>query len=682
MIYLVTASNELVNNDVYVIITVELSLSILDQWNTVQFDTETTGTDAHIDRILTMQFGNHDKSIQIVVDCTTVNPLRYKRILETKFLIGQNLKFDLQFCYTIGIIPKRLYDIMIAEQLRYLGYPSGSITYNLQDIAERYLGIYIDKTIRGQINYLGLKTEVIKYGAGDVTHLHDIMEAQLIKIKEQGLMQALILECDFVRVIAYLEWCGIHLDQDKWKAKMRKDRQNLYNASKALNDFVVNTPSLSKYVTRDLQGDLFNGFNTEPIVSINWASSKQVVEVTKILGFDVKVKDKKTGEDKESVLEKHLKTQKGINDEFLNLYFKYQEYFKVTTSFGQGHLNAINPITGRIHTVYKQLGAASGRMSCGSQQPNTSLAKLKGLRPKDCCYPNIQQLPHDAETRACFTATQGHKVIDCDWSAAEARLAGDIYQDKAIIDMFLKGLDSHSVYAKAFFPDELKDVAVEDVKRQRPDLRQLAKGPEFALNFGGGFPAIMSSIGCTKEEAMQIVSNYEKTFVGTAQFAKRGSELVRQNGYVLMNQITGHKMYWYDHAKWKAKQDSFTPAFWEDYRENHKGTNDYVCQDVSQHFKAAGKWDRMARNAPTQGTCAVMLKKSQITLFDWVIDNGYFGIILLCALIHDECYWETPEEMASWFARKIEKVMLDTAAIYCKSLPIPAEAEVGDCWIH
>ena len=136
-------------------------------------------------------------------------------------------------------------------------------------------------------------------------------------------MQALILECDFVRVIAYLEWCGIHLDQDKWKAKMRKDKQNLYNASKALNDFVVNTPSLSKYVTRDLQGDLFNGFNTEPIVSINWASSKQVVEVAKILGFDVKVKDKKTGEDKESVLEKHLKTQKGINDEFLNLYFKF-----------------------------------------------------------------------------------------------------------------------------------------------------------------------------------------------------------------------------------------------------------------------------------------------------------------------------------------------------------------------
>ena len=90
----------------------------------------------------------------------------------------------------------------------------------------------------------------------------------------------------------------------------------------------------------------------------------------------------------------------------------------------------------------------------------------------------------------------------------------------------------------------------------------------------------------------------------------------------------------------------------------------------------------MARNAPTQGTCAAMLKKSQITLFDWVVDNGYFGIILLCALIHDECYWETPEEMASWFAQKIEKVMLDTAAIYCKSLPIPAEAEVGDCWIH
>lgn len=203
-----------------------------------------------------------------------------------------------------------------------------------------------------------------------------------------------------------------------------------------------------------------------------------------------------------------------------------------------------------------------------------------------------------------------------------------------------------------------------------------------ALNFGGGLPAIMQAINCSEEKAKEILSNYENGFRGTAEFAKKGSYLVRQNGYVLMNSITGHKMYWYDHDKWVNKQSSFTPEFWEEYRAIHKGSGDAVALEVSQHFKAASKWDRMARNAPTQGTCAIALKHSQITLFNYILNNGYFGKIKLCALVHDECLWEAPKEIALDFAKLIEKTMLDTMAIYCKSIPVPAEAEIKDYWVH
>ena len=90
-------------------------------------------------------------------------------------------------------------------------------------------------------------------------------------------------------------------------------------------------------------------------------------------------------------MEKVLKKQKGIDDEFLRLYLGKgeeddEDYYpgyngsaKVVTSFGQNHLNAINPNTGRIHTNYRQLGCDTGRMSCGSKDNNNDLAKVKGL---------------------------------------------------------------------------------------------------------------------------------------------------------------------------------------------------------------------------------------------------------------------------------------------------------------
>ena len=88
-----------------------------------------------------------------------------------------------------------------------------------------------------------------------------------------------------------------------------------------------------------------------------------------------------------------------------------------------------------------------------------------------------------------------------------------------------------------------------------------------------------------------------------------GSEFVRKNGYILMCQYSGHKMFWWDHDKWLERQSSFTQEFWDDYREHHKGTGDYVAQEVREHFQAASKWDRMALNAPTQGELSIALNK-------------------------------------------------------------------------
>ena len=680
MVYLVTGQPDLFENPNYKLMSVEESLQLLSSCKILQYDSETMGVDARICDLLCVQFGNKEKDFQIVVDTTTVSILLYKSILEDKYIVGQNLKFDLQFLYNYGIIPRKVYDTMIVEQLLYLGYPSGTISYSLAAIAQRRLGIDIDKSIRGQIIWRGLDEQVILYSANDVRWLEDIMYSQLKDCEEKQCKVGAKLECDFVPVISYLEWCGIKLDEEKWLVKMKKDKENLDKARESLDKFITSNPNLSQFTHIERQGDLFSGFNSEPICTINWSSSRQVVQLAKILGFDTTVQDKKTKEDKDSVLEKHLKTQKGINDEFLDLYFAYQEYAKVVSSFGQSQLNMINPKTGRCHTIYKQLGAASGRMSCGSQQPNHALAKLKGIPAKDCTYCNFQQLPSDEVTRSCFVAEEGNLFCSCDYSALESRLGADIYQEHSMIEEFLyKSGDIHSLVAKACFP-ELKDKTTEEIKKNYPHLRKKAKPIGFSQQFGGSARAIASSLGCPLEEAEDIAAAYLNGFPGIAKFKADGSKAVRQKGYVLMCKYTGHKMYWWDHQVWLDRQKSFTQEFWEEYRTRHKDTGDAIALSVREHFQAASKWDRMALNSPTQGTGIVILKSAMTDFFNYIVDNGLFNKVKIVALVHDEANIEYPINLSMDIVLK--ECMEKAAAKFCKSLPIPAEAAVGDHWIH
>lgn len=415
MIYLVTGQQKLFENPNYKTISIEESLQLMKDCKALQYDSETTGVDSHLCDILCVQFGSKDKDFQIVIDTTTIDIRNYKEVLESKLIIGQNLKFDLQFLYNYSIIPRKVYDTMIVEQLLHLGYPSGVISYSLASIAKRRLNIDIDKSIRGQIIWRGLDSEVILYAANDVKWLEDIVLSQIEECREKECLRGAKLECDFVPVIAYLEWCGIKLDVDKWKAKMLKDNDNLLKSKEALESYVYSIKP--KYFKVNSQGSLFDGFSSTPICTINWDSSTQVVKLAKDLGFNTTVQDKKTGEDKDSVLEKTLKTQKGINDKFLDLYFKYKEYSKVVSTYGQGHLDAVNPKTGRIHTIYKQLGAASGRMSCGSRNTNEALAKIKKIPASRCTYPNIQQLPADEDTRSSFVSEKYNMFCSCDYSA-------------------------------------------------------------------------------------------------------------------------------------------------------------------------------------------------------------------------------------------------------------------------
>ena len=735
MIYLVTGNQQLFRSEFYEIISVEKSLEILKTWDPVQFDTETSGRDPHVCKILCAQFGNREANIQIVVDTLTVDILLYKEILETKLLIGHNLKFDIQFLYNHGIIPTKVWDTMIVDQLLHLGFNNKFFHYSLQAVAERRLKIDIDKTTRGEIIWRGLDDKVVLYAAGDVVYLEDIRDQQIADCKKQTCSVAAQIENAFVPVIAYLEWCGIRLDINKWEKKMRDNERKRDEALELLNQWVVDyykkqggngseyieveytimekfggqsifhdipkaatgteqvfeeksvdpitgcdylrryikIPEKWGYVTVNRQGDLFSGWDTEPKCCINWASAKQTIPFFQMLGFDTTAKDKKTGDAKDSVVEKVLAKQKGIADDFLKLYFAYKEKFKDCSTYGQNYIDAINPNTDRIHTTFWQLGAASGRMSCGSRNTNTDLAHLKGIAPSRCKYVQLQNLPSDEITRGAFIPKEGNLMTACDYSALESRLGADIYNEPEMLEEFLhRSGDMHSLCAKLVFHEELKDIPIEEIKDKRPDLRKKVKPIEFSQQFGGGAGAVADALGCSREEASKFVKAYADGFKGITEFKKKGSAFVRKYGYVLICEHTGHKLYWEDFKKWREIED--LPEYI--YK------REYSSEERKEHEGAAAKWDRMALNAPTQGSGIAILKLSMTLFFKWLCNEGYFNKVLLCNLIHDEAVIEYPEELKDIVVPKLKEYMEKGASVLCKKLPIPCVPETGDHWIH
>lgn len=661
MIFVVSNDDNL--NTIYQRISVEESLNFLSEHTELQYDSETTGRDAHLCKLLCVQFGYGHGQTQIVVDCTTVDIMLYKDILETKLLIGHNLKFDLQFLYNHGIIPRNVWDTMVVEQLLHLGYNNKFFHYALKDVANRYLGIDIDKSIRGEIIWRGLDDEVIKYAAGDVTYLENIKDEEYQACLLNKCLTGAKLENAFVPVIAYLEWCGIKLDVDKWKVRMQKNKELLDECAQKLTDFVIKhgDPHFA-------EPTLFG-----PMCFINWNSSEQVIPFLKALGFNTTVVDKKTHKSKDSSEFKNLKKQKGINDEFLEIYGKYCETFKDLSTYGQQYIDSINPETGRIHTTFWQLGADTGRMSCGSTKSNYDVAKAKGLSPSKCIYPQLQNLPADEFTRASFVAEEGNLMVSCDYSALESRLGADIYNEPAMIEEYLHGSgDIHSLTAKACFPKELEGIEVKDIKRLRPDLRTRAKPVEFSQQFGGSAEAIRNSLGCSKKEAKEIAEAYNNGFKGIAKFKEKGSQFVSEHGYIVLCKYTGHKTYWEDFNKWRKIENEDADVLENVYSKDAK----------KEHNSAASKWFRKALNSPTQGTGIIILKYAMILFFRWIVENNLFGKVLLCDLIHDEAVVEFPEELKDIVPNKLKECMETSSSKFCRRLPIPAVPEVGKWWIH
>lgn len=635
-------------------------------------DTETEGFSPYLKRLLLVQLG--DEENQFVID-ETVDIRLFKDFFEdkSKVFIFHNAKFDLRFFLHKRIIIKNVYDTYLAEKLLYLGYPPGIYRLGLADCTERYLGFKLDKSVRGVIHREQNSLRVITYAANDVKSLIPIMNLQEEALKNKGLSVAAKIEFQFVVVLAYVEYCGIHLDTSKWKEKMRKDNLLFDEYKKALDNWVVKHGD-KKFINNILQGDLFLGF-PEVSCSINWASSKQVVPFLESLGFNLEIKDRVTGETKKSVEAPIIERQSHISD-IARLYLDYKQAEKIITTYGETFLKQINPVSGRIHTQFNQLMDTT-RLSSGGKDKDTSTATI-----------NLQNIPSDKETRACFTAANNCVLIDCDYTAQEDLVFTELSQESKLIEFYNSPdkRDGHSFVAKMCFPIELKDIPEKEVKGLRPDLRQNAKGCKFCFHYGG-FPATAArNLNISIEIAQNVYDNYFEAFPGINNYFKAVKKKSWESGYILINEKTGHKCFIHDWEELKNKERSFTKEFWDLYRKEKTDNTEQFKQVlypiVSSYFKRKGDIDRMSLNYPVQGSSAIITKIAGIKLFDYLCTHNLLFTVLIPNLVHDEILVECPKELQDEISKVTQESMEGAGKIFCKAVTLKAVPEVATYWKH
>lgn len=664
MIYLVTKQQSLWTSDRYKVISAEEALELLAPLSVVELDTETMGLDPYTKELLTVQLGCAE--FQVVIDCTSVDIHLFKEYMENpqRMFLGWNIKFDLKFLYHQRIVPLRVYDGYLAEKLLWLGYPAGMHEMSLKAASINYLGVDMDKSVRGKIIQTGLTEDVIVYAAGDVSYLGKIRDKQLVELEKKGLLKAIDFENEFVKCLAYIEYCGAKLDVDKWKIKMATDLNNLEKYEAELNEWVEESEYSSKYCSVNIQGDLFSGFDTKPRCHINWTSSQQVIPLFEELGLNLRVLDKKTKHYKKSVDIKVVEPQ-ASKSPLIPIYIKYKKAAIIVNTFGQKFLNLINPVTGRIHANFNQLGTDTGRLSSTE--------------------PNLQNLPHDAQTRACFVSDKGNRWISADYSGQESYLMASMANDEAMLEELTNGSgDLHSLTAKMVFQQIPRDMPLKDIKKNFKDLRQEAKGYEFCFNYGGQDSTLIRNYGLDAKRAKEIYENYMSGFAGLKRYQDFRRVDVMRKGYILLSKITGHKAYIYDYDELKRQMDKQEdPEFWAYYREMKQEDPDCdTVQGVRRLARRKAESEKQSINYPIQAAGALCFKLASIKLFNWLLKNGLLFKVKYCIPVHDEINLEAPDEIAQEVADILVKCMVSAGKPFCTRAHLGADVEVGDHWIH
>ena len=340
----------------------------------------------------------------------------------------------------------------------------------------------------------------------------------------------------------------------------------------------------------------------------NLASTKQLQEILfDKLGLPVIQKTPKGAPStNEEVLE-----ELAFSHELPKVLVEHRGLSKLKSTYTDKLPQMVNPQTGRVHTSYHQAVTATGRLSSSD--------------------PNLQNIPIRNEEghriRQAFIAREGFTVVAADYSQIELRIMAHLSQDQGLINAFTQGKDIHRSTAAEIFGVSLDEVTSEQ--------RRNAKAINFGLIYGMSAFGLSRQLGIGRADAQSYMDLYFKRYPGVQTFMHDIREKAKAQGYV--ETLFSRRLYLPD-----------------------------INSSNGMRRKAA---ERVAINAPMQGTAADIIKRAMIQLDQKLQNDPDIAMIMQ---VHDELVFEVRSEKVAFYSELI-KTQMESAA----DLMVPLIVDVG-----
>ena len=338
------------------------------------------------------------------------------------------------------------------------------------------------------------------------------------------------------------------------------------------------------------------------------------------LGLSEKPKKTRTGqystreEDLEMVADRHPAVR---------LVLDYRGLSKLVNTYLVPLPMMVNPVTGRIHTTYHQAKTATGRLSSSD--------------------PNLQNIPvrdeQGREIRKAFTANDpdaGDLFVSADYSQVELRLMAHLSGDTSLIEAFRHGADIHAATAAKIFGIPREEVTGE--------MRRKAKTANFGIIYGISAFGLSARLGIPRGEAKELIDGYFSSFPGVKRYIDKTIEQAHKDGYV----------------------------------DTLFGRRRYIQNINSRNRNLVANAERMAINAPIQGTAADIIKVAMVRVARRLREEGFRSQMIL--QVHDELCFTVPsderERLVAMVKEEMEQVLPSL------SVPLVADVGVGENWLE